>query len=123
MKSYKLYFSRLLTNAMVAFLLSMTSCVPQNKILAPKTETGDEQSYGWRVEITVPPNTEVYQILGVLSGFSTPVALNRPNDLPGRITRGDIVVYVNATAGKAEQLRQALYEGGAAGVILNKLNN
>lgn len=110
-------------SAMIVFSFAMTSCGTQNKIAEAQAEATNEQPYTWRVEIVIPPNTEVYPILGVLSSFSNPVSLNRPNDLPGRISPGTIVVYVSATTNQTQQLRQSLFEGGAAGVILIKVNN
>jgi hypothetical protein len=119
----KLYFFRLLIGTMILFSTAISSCGTQNKIAEAQIEATNEQPYTWRVEIIIPPNIEVYQILGTLSSFSNPISLNRSNDLPGKISTGTIVVYVNATTNQAQRLRQTLFEGGATGIILNKVNN
>ncbi len=124
MNLFKLCFSCWLRCVLIALPLAMSSCAAKNKIADSESAHGDAQSFFWRVEIMIQPhNIDAYSVLAVFGNASKPILFKPANDLPQGVGQGIIVVYITATDNQVQKLRESLFEAGAIGLIINKVNH
>ena len=107
----------------VVLSLAISSCAAQNQITEAGSTSGGGQSFRWRVEIKVQPhNNDFYGVLAVFGNAPQPISLKPANDMLQGAAPGIIVVYTTATNSQVQQLRESLFEAGAIGVNVNKVN-
>ena len=103
--------------------IAMTSCTVQSKIAVVESTPNDNKSFRWRVEIKVQPhNINVCSVLAVLGNAPQPVSFKSANDMLQGAEPRIIIAYITATNSEVKQLSESLFEVGAMGLNINKVN-